>query len=268
LSASLAIDDLVLSGVSEVISVTPLLFVGSLLDDLLLGGTVVSDPLPSSDLLMDSLILSGTTFTYPRIGLSADLSIDSFIGSATALDSGNPALDYQSLTKWDILRGCVDLVGTGPNNEGGSTYDARPGNGMYLDLIGTDPANSPGGDTTAGKIRTKQSFAFKSGNVYRLSFYYCEYATVLNWVDVSIGDTGGIVAPTRFTDGTPGATGDFKLGEIEWMQGSDASGKVIFDHKSADLESTTQGILVDRVKLENLTTNEEMFFDNFDYENP
>jgi hypothetical protein len=197
--------------------------------------------------------------------LSGAASIESLTLAGTTVSGGDPELDFTGFTKWDVLRGSIDLVGDGWNYD---IADVRPGNGMYIDLVGT----SGDGTTTAAKIRTKQSFTFQAGRQYRLRFYYCQYVDWFEfsvppynapfWVDVSIGDAGEVVAPTRFN----GTNDVFILGEIEWTQGSTATGKIIFDHQ--DESMSAEGILIDRVKLEDITAGEEMFYDNFDHENP
>lgn len=181
-----------------------------------------------------------------------------------AVHCGNPVPDFQGLTQWDILRGTVDLAGVGPGGETDLVaWDPRPGNGLYLDLVGTNPDNAPAHDTTSSKIRTKDSFLFTAGKSYKLSFYFCHYAGTLPYVDVSIGNSGEVVAVTRCT---PTADSPFTLHEISWVQGATATAPIIFDHQLKKFNAVT-GTLLDRVKLDNVTDAVEMFYDDFDAEN-
>jgi hypothetical protein len=66
---------------------------------------------------------------------------------------GNPVADFRDLFDWDVVRGVVDLQGSDlPVRVDDVAWDPRPGNGMYLDLVGTNADNSPDFDTTCGKI--------------------------------------------------------------------------------------------------------------------
>jgi hypothetical protein len=188
-------------------------------------------------------------------------------------DCGSPVPDYQELFDWDVIRGTVDLAGIGP---GGNTslvaWDPRPGNGMYLDMIGTNPDFSPDHDTTCGKIRTKESYPFEAGKTYKLSLSICNYVPSLRYIDVSIGNSGEVVAPTRYTP----ANADFVTEEITWVQASDADAPIIIDSEIVAPTSIpgggtswpAQGVLVNWVLLENVTDAVEMFSNDFDGENP
>lgn len=182
-----------------------------------------------------------------------------------------PKADFRAFSNWDILRGCVDLAGAGPNGEADSTaWDPYPGNGFYADMIGTDPNNSPAFDTTCGKIRTKASFPFESGKSYRLSYYAANYVPLTKYVDVSIGNSGEVLAPQRETP----ANAPFALVELNFVSPVTGSYPIIFD--SEVVPPTTvpftvwprQGVLIDRIVLENVTDAVELFSDDFDDENP
>lgn len=178
-----------------------------------------------------------------------------------------PEPDFFGLSQWDVVRGCVDLAGAGPNGEASTTaWDPRPGNGFYLDLVGTNPNLSPAHNTTSAKIQTKSSISFVIGKTYRLSFYLCNYdqrvSTTQPYVDVSI--TNGIVPATRYQ---PAVNGPFVQYTIDFTVTSAKSGKVVFDHQLM-VYNDRVGLLLDRVEVRNMTDSVRMFYDDFDSENP
>lgn len=187
---------------------------------------------------------------------------------------GSPIPDYTGFFDWDVVRGCVDLCGIGT---GGDTsliaWDPRPGNGMYLDMTGTDVDNSPDHDTTCGKIQTKVAYSVTAGKQYKLSLYACNYSGSNTYVDVSFGD---FLAPQRCQP----ADGPFILIEYTFTPSTSGSAKIVIDSE-VHVETRanpftgvlvtlfpTKGVLIDRVKLENVTDSEELFYNDFDAENP
>ena len=182
-----------------------------------------------------------------------------------------PVADYRNLINWEILRGCVDLAGSGPNGEFDSTaWDPRPGNRFYLDMIGTNVDNSPAHDTTCGKIRLRDGLPFVSGVDYKLSFYICNYAiprSITVWIEDESGNVK--VVPQTYTP----AIADFVLKEISFTADLSFSGKIVFDSEVVApappiFTWPKQGVLLDRVKVEDITNSTEMFYDDFDDENP
>lgn len=177
-------------------------------------------------------------------------------------------LNYSSFTNWDVTRGAVDLVGKGSN--GLPLYDVLPGNGMYVDMVGTDPisragvAESPDG-TYEGKMESKTTFNFVVGKTYKLSFYLAGNNVNRDGdfgVDVSI--SGGVLAADSIV--ISDKLQPFTLHEYEFTVASPLSGKIIFD--SHDNPGANVGLLLDRVTLENVTDSVTMFTDTFDTENP
>ena len=79
---------------------------------------------------------------------------DNFNDETPALSS-TPSL-------WTTATGNVDLIGQdGSNND---FYDVLPGNGVYVDMVGT------GDNSGDGAIRTIQTFTFNPGVTYNLSY--------------------------------------------------------------------------------------------------
>ena len=64
------------------------------------------------------------------------------------------ALNYCTLTKWDVVDGHINLLGNG-------FIDLLPGNGLYLDLAGATAPHK-------GRLQTKDSIAIESGKDYSL----------------------------------------------------------------------------------------------------
>ena len=68
---------------------------------------------------------------------------------------GQGMLDFNSFQNWIVSGGNVDLIGNG-------LFDLLPGNGLYVDLGGTNPPH-------AGLMETRNTFPVVAGQVYRLT---------------------------------------------------------------------------------------------------
>lgn len=176
-------------------------------------------------------------------------------------DCASAGLDFFNFVNWDVLRGCVDLVGRGSN--GVAIYDVLPGNGLYVDLVGTDSDNGIGGDTE-GKIATKTAFSFTSGKQYRLSFY------LAGW-NVPSPPTGTFTVLASIENVLAAKTitisdrlQPFTRYEYTFTAASTTTGRIIFDHQQSDPPTGTVGLLLDNVALMNVTDDQVMFVDNFD----
>jgi hypothetical protein len=71
------------------------------------------------------------------------------------VNSGNPLLNYNGFTNWDVTNGTVDLIGNG-------SFDFLPGNGLYIDTDGSS--------NNAGILSSKNAFAFATGDIVDLTF--------------------------------------------------------------------------------------------------
>jgi len=71
--------------------------------------------------------------------------------------ANNSTLNYNIFINWDVTDGTVDLIGNG-------YFDFLPGNGLYVDMDGTD-----GTMGNAGKMTTKTAFNLQPGT-YLLTF--------------------------------------------------------------------------------------------------
>jgi tartrate-resistant acid phosphatase type 5 len=181
-------------------------------------------------------------------------------------DCSNPVFDFFGFTNWDVTRGCVDLVGEGLS--GVRLMDVLPGNGLYVDLAGTEQTvalPTPFGDRNA-RIESKTAFSFTEGKEYKLSFYMAGWnvstpatGTPFN-VEVEVENMLGVQTVTISDRFQP-----FTLYEYEFTAPITGTGKIIFDQQTY---KGMVGLLLDRVMLENLTDATTMFYDDFDTENP
>lgn len=211
-------------------------------------------------------------------GLSSLFCLFNIYYGYNASPCGVPVLDYDHFAHWDVVRGCVDLIGNG--DVGLPQYDLLPGNGLYLDLVGTDlnlsyprPVTRDSG--TNALLRSKIAYTFEHGKTYRLSFYIAgvnrsftdpvthEDRPFPAWCNVSIEIFLGV---QRIEPSDPFQ--DFTLYEFNFtVPGSlDGVGRIIFDQNP--FTRGTVGLLLDRVKLENVTDSAIMLYDDFDSENP
>lgn len=133
------------------------------------GGIIVVVGLRASGAGFDLLerVATGGFFLNAMLA-TAESTLDglAFLKSAlcvgTCLTAGdvfvNQAhLDYSSFKNWEVIAGQVDLIGNG-------AYDYLPGNGLYVDMIGTN------GYTRSNTIRSIDRFALVAGTDYTISF--------------------------------------------------------------------------------------------------
>lgn len=165
-----------------------------------------------------------------------------------------PQLNFNNFANWDV-DGVVDLIGNGGERV---LFDLIPGNGMYVDLVGS---SAP----WLGTVTSKKAFAFINGRQYKLSYK---------------------LSGNQRKD-EPGYTVETKVGTLlsttvtmdDWKQdftlmtnlfnGDGGSHKVSFRQVSVAPTSigTGFGTMVDYVKVEDMVTGEVVFFDSFDDEN-
>lgn len=161
-------------------------------------------------------------------------------------------LNYDRFSKWDVDSsvGPVDLIGNG-------FYDFLPGNGLYVDLVGSGPP-------WLGKMVTKRTFDLISGNEYRLTFKLAgNHRTQNTGFKVSI-KMGGFISDLITID-------DPMQGFVEHpysiIPAGPVSAKIEIGQAERPGQSLSYGNLLGEVKLVNVTTGEVLFFDNFDTEN-
>ena len=184
---------------------------------------------------------------------------DNFIGSAGELN-------YTTFNNWTVIRGYVDLIGDGGISP---FYDVLPGNGLYIDLVGSP---SPGANGL-GTIITNSLLDFTVTGDYAITFMLAgnnREARSTDTVTVSLIDSANAIAASKnftreYTDPfaletwTVNVNTDITAGSYR-LQISQASigGTVISD---------VYGCLLDSVHIVN-PNNVITFSDNFDHENP
>jgi hypothetical protein len=142
------------------------------------GGIIVAIGLRASGSGFDLMerLASGGFFLNATVATAQDvLNGISFIRTATCTgicaDKGDKfenrgQLDYSSFLNWEVIAGSVDLIGNG-------FCDFLPGNGLYVDMVGSSPyPQTNDGSTTpfGATIRTIDRFNIAAGADYTISF--------------------------------------------------------------------------------------------------
>ncbi len=137
-------------------------------------------------------------------------------------NGGNYKLDYNNFANWVVSDGTVDLIGQG------SSWDYYPGNGLYVDLDGSN--------SNAGKMTTKNTFGIGQ---YTLQFDLggCYVRNENNTVTVSLGDYSEII--------TLSSTYPLTTFTRNVSISSPSNIKLAFDHAGTD----NVGLILDNVKL-------------------
>lgn len=164
---------------------------------------------------------------------------------------GSGKLNYADFENWDVTANEVDLIGKG-------LFDLIPGNGLYVDLVGSGPGFQ-------GGLRTQRTFLFEAGDIYRLTYKLAGNQRA-NAVPFSVRITAGsLVNNLR---GMNDWRQDFTV-YTETFIGDHSTGKLAFVSETIPSGSIAQsfGILLDSVMLENMTTGMIVFKDAFDDEN-
>lgn len=231
------------------------------------GGVIMVVAVRAHGLAYDSLVkiasggffLNATSTTYAA-ALSYLSGLKGYLCAGNCVDAGDvilpqPQFDYDGFYNWNVT-GHVDLIGDW-------LWDLLPGNGLYVDMVGGKTA------PYKGKLTSKTSFNLVAGQQYRLSLF--------------------IAGNQRFDDGTYQLV--VKLGTVinqtvtitNWKQDFTEYGFVaIVTGNEAALISIEQtivppigpnnsnavGLLIGKVKLENLTAATTLLYDDFDDENP
>lgn len=164
-------------------------------------------------------------------------------GTTIEVPITTPALNYTSFAYWDVPAGYqVDLIGPG-------LFDLLPGNGYYVDMVGTP---------LVGRLESKETFQFDHTGSYRLSFW-------LGGNQRTSGPTFQLQATvgTEVLDVYQSAQYDpFTYYEMYFESPSTTLSKVNFEQIQY---LSPYGNLLKNVKLDNITTGEVMLFDSFDY---
>ncbi|WP_217385551.1 Ig-like domain-containing protein [Dolichospermum sp. UHCC 0259] len=138
-------------------------------------------------------------------------------------NNGRGQLNYSNLINWNIADGTIDLIGNGSN-------DLLPGNGLYLDLDGTN--------RNAGNLVSQKTFTLNPG-IYTLQFSLAgSQRGDRNSVTVSFAD---IFSETFTLDSNAPFTTYTRTISVA----NSTTGNLILDHAGGD----NRGLLLDNVKL-------------------
>lgn len=169
------------------------------------------------------------------------------------------ALNYDSFINWDVIGGTVDLQGNG-------FVDLLPGNGLYVDLAGTTPSQK-------GRLQLKTPISLVAGNNYRVSLELSgnqrENLTpdsarvrvffLVNDVPQYLLDQAILI--NDFTQ-------DFHFYNFTFSAPADVDAYISVQQEDQPVGGDARiGLLLNSVRFDNVTTLENLFFDNFDEEN-
>lgn len=176
----------------------------------------------------------------------------------------SPKLDYDGFINWNVVRGFVDLIGMGTNLV--ALYDLQPGNGLYVDMVGTDQSQADfTKKDTLGILETKKAFSLAPGR-YRVSLYIAgnnRQDRSGDKLKVSLGNVWSqVVQVDNWKQ-------NFTLYTWDVNVTGPSAGKLRIESLPLPKDAVqTIGLIIDRVKLLNVDTNETLLYDDFDGENP
>lgn len=108
------------------------------------------------------------------------------------------------LTRWNVTAGAVDVIGAG------GSYDWFPGNGLYVDLDGSQ--------MLAGRIETKRTFDLVLGGAYRLSFDYAKNGERAETLSFGVGSAGSQIGIAKgYWSGWKTHSGEFRAHEFAFV---------------------------------------------------
>lgn len=194
---------------------------------------------------------------------TADTAIEYLKGLRGYICAGNctPAgdeIDYKGVSNWagwinwDVTQGSVDLLGNG-------FYDALPGNGLYMDLLGSSPGISV--------IQSKNAFSLTSGHVYRVALDLAGNQINDRPDTVTLRVLAGAVVVLTQTISLPDYAQPIHTYAFSFTAPSDMAVKMEIS-QSNDAGSDLAGVLLMQVKFEDTTDLITLFDDNSDTENP
>lgn len=168
----------------------------------------------------------------------------------TAGTSPKAKLNYDGFINWDVTN-FVDLVGLG-------LWDVLPGNGLYVDLAGTQYVSTPG-----GKLTSKVAYSFVSGQDYKFSIKVAGNNVGVNQIEPVKVTIGTFLTETI----TPTAIDEpFVLYEFPFTAASTGDANIVIELLNSN---DMVGSLIDDITLERTSGIPTVFLhDDFDGENP
>lgn len=161
-----------------------------------------------------------------------------------------PALDYTGFINWNV-DGKVDLVGDW-------LWDVLPGNGLYVDLVGS---TSP----YRGKLTSKTQFNLVAGRQYQVVVTLAGNQRRNNGsYTVNIRMGAHLNANVTITDWKQPLTEYV----YAWTQGGDEGALLVIEQTIVPVEIFKVGTLLGHVIVRDVTADTVLLTDNFDTENP
>ncbi|GEM_PF-4286675 len=188
----------------------------------------------------------------PDRGTWRILDCDEFASQVSKWRLGRPAaplFNCRDFAHWDVVAGNVDRIG---RPAGGTPFwDIAPNNGLYLDMVGWSSLGM-------GKLRTKRAFRFEAGKLYRLSLDAAGNRRSSVNEDALVVSVDGLCSRViRVEDWRQPMTPY----DVPFTPDCTVRGKITIEELT---DSGNGGLLIDRVRLEDLSDGEELFYDDFD----
>lgn len=166
-----------------------------------------------------------------------------------------PDLNFSSFLNWEVISGQANLLGPG-------LLDLLPGNGLYVELAYP-------GTAARSTIRSIDSYALVTGNVYSISFKIAGNQThPVAGVPpkVYLRSTTAADTDANVFEANIGAAWNspFTTFNLSFTATSDQTVRLYFSHQPV---GTNSGALIDDIVFTNSSTLETLLADNFDTEN-
>ncbi len=164
---------------------------------------------------------------------------------------------YVDFINWDVTQGKPDILGNG-------FYDVLPGNGLYVDLRGSGDYC---GDFSIPILQSKDAFSLVSGHTYRLAIDLAGNQVVSRPGDtVAIRVFSGSVNVLSQQIALSDYTQDFHTYSFSFTPSADMDVKIEIQQTN-DTGTALGGVLVNRVRFDDMTDLTSLLDDNFDDEN-
>src|SRR6266850_1601754 len=148
--------------------------------------------------------------------------------------------NFANFPNWNVVDGAVDLCGPG-------FFDVLPGNSLYVELAGSS--------SNSGRLESKAEFLLTPGQ-YELKFS-------LAGSHQGASDSATVSLGALFSESFTKAGGDaFQAFTRTFTVAADTSARLVFAHNGAE---DNTGLIVDNVRLTNLTSGAILVDDAFSF---
>lgn len=167
--------------------------------------------------------------------------------------------NYTGFANWNVLDGEVDILGNG-------FFDVLPGNGLYVDLIGSPDLN---GNFNQGTMQSKTTYSLLSGHQYRIALDLAgnQVANITDHVRITVKSAS--VTLLQQDVFISDYTQDFTTYAYTFTAPADMDVTIEIVQLDHDYNAPARlsGVLLNRVKFDDLTDLTSLLDDNFDAEN-